>query len=54
MVIYLSGHYSNSFLMEIGGSKILNKMKIYLVNVSTTAGGNKRLCISVLQSNTAS
>lgn len=40
MVIYLSGHYSNSFLMEIGGRKILDRiMKICLVNVSTTAGG---------------
>lgn len=42
MVIYLSGHYSNSFLMEIRGGKILEMMKIYLVNISTTAGwGNK-------------
>lgn len=48
MIIYLSGHYSNSFLMEIGGGKILDRiMKICLVNVSTTAGVLSD-CISAL------
>ena len=36
MRIYLSGHYSNSFLIEVA---VREMMKIYLVNISSTSGG---------------